>query len=58
MTAEPEQMRQFRVWFRSGRCLVVNATGQQRALDHGEELAVAHRWVGRDAKAVKAELLR
>jgi hypothetical protein len=51
------QTRQYRVFLRSGRALIVYATGQSAALDEAERQAASRGWVGRDAIAVKSELL-
>jgi hypothetical protein len=58
VTAQPEQIRVFRVFLRSGRALLVNATGQGAALDEAERQAVIHGWLGRDSVASKAELVK
>jgi hypothetical protein len=51
------QTRQYRVFLRSGRALIVYATGQSAALDEAERQATSRGWVGRDAIASKAELV-
>lgn len=58
MTAQPETLREFRVFMRSGKAIDVLASGQSSALDRAEQQAVGRGWIGRDAIAAKAERVR